>query len=71
MERPVPHQLFSFMLNHSDVGCAVVDSLILALGGTKFITKWLQKNSSTVSPNRVGDVRKEGKVTENSIMKCS
>ena len=61
MERPVPQQLFSFVLNHSDVGCAVVDSLILALGGTKLITKWLQKNSSTVSPNRAGMLEKKEK----------
>ncbi|KAJ7389930.1 hypothetical protein OS493_028396, partial [Desmophyllum pertusum] len=42
--RPVPRQFFSFLLSHGDSGYPVVDSLVLALGGTKVITKWIQKD---------------------------
>ena len=42
-ERPIPRQFLSFLLSHSDTGCPVVDSLTLALGGTKVIKKWVQK----------------------------
>ena len=42
-ERPIPRQFLSFLLSHSDTGYPVVDSLTLALGGTKVIKKWVQK----------------------------
>ncbi|KAM7446686.1 nucleolar pre-ribosomal-associated protein 1 [Porites harrisoni] len=42
-ERPIPRQFLSFLLSLSDTGSPVVDSLILALGGSKVIKKWVQK----------------------------
>ena len=42
-ERPIPRQFLSFLLSLSDTGSPVVDSLVLALGGTKVIKKWVQK----------------------------
>lgn len=42
-ERPIPRQFLSFLLSHSDARFPVLDSLTLALGGTKVIKKWAQK----------------------------
>lgn len=44
LERPIPHQFLSYVLSQRDSGYPVVDSLMQSLGGTKIITKWIQKD---------------------------
>lgn len=43
LEIPIPFQFLSYLLSQGDSGNPVVDSIILALGGSKTITKWIQK----------------------------
>ena len=43
LEIPIPFQFFSHLLSQGNSGKPVVDSIILALGGSKTITKWIQK----------------------------
>lgn len=45
MERPSPDQFLSFLLSYTDCGFPVVDSLVLALGGTKVIASWTQNQN--------------------------
>lgn len=44
LEKPIPQQFLSNLLNQVDIGYPVVNSLILALGGVKSISKWIQED---------------------------